>query len=296
MFYAPARRTLAMLPLAFTLAVAGCTGTAHTEKKLPIAKEESLSKIANSLGASHTDRLESRNPVKTLTFFGVQPGDTVLEALPGGGWYSKVLLPYLGDDGHLVGVDYAPYMWQYFGGFATEEFIAGRTQWPQTWPTEAAAWNTKGAQISAYPFASFPADMTGKVDSVLFIRALHNMARFEDKGGFLSKALAETYRVLKPGGVVGVVQHAMAEDKPDSWADGSRGYLKRSAVEKAFKEAGFEWVASTNINANPKDDPQDGDTVWRLPPSLQVPEEQKAASLAIGETNRMTLLFRKPVQ
>lgn len=296
MFNAHARRTLPMLSIFCTFVLAGCSGMAHTEKKLPVANEASLVNIASSLDDSHAERQAARNPVQTLTFFGVQPGDIVLEALPGGGWYSKVLLPYLGGDGHLVGVDYAPDMWQHFGGFATQEFIAGRTQWPETWPTEAAAWNTKGAQISAYTFASLPADMTGKVDSVLFIRALHNMARFEDKGGFLSKALAETYRVLKPGGVVGVVQHAMSEDKPDSWADGSRGYLKRSAVEEAFKTAGFEWVASTNINANLKDDPQEGDTVWRLPPSLQVPDDQKAASLEIGETNRMTLLFRKPIK
>lgn len=294
MLVARALRSLPAVPLAVALTVIGCAGAGSKQESLPLANDVLLKKATANLDAEHTSRFAARNPIKTLSFFGIQPGDTVLEALPGGGWYSKILLPYLGGDGHLIGVDYVPDMWPHFGGFATEEFIAGRLQWPTTWPTEAAAWNPDGAKVSAYTFASLPAELSGKVDAVLFVRALHNMARFEDKGNYLTKALAETYRVLKPGGVVGVVQHAMAEDKPDSWADGSRGYLKRSAVEQAFKAAGFEWVASTNINANLKDDPQDGDTVWRLPPSLRVADDQKAASLAIGETNRMTLLFRKP--
>jgi predicted methyltransferase len=85
----------------------------------------------------------------------------------------------------------------------------------------------------------------------------------------------------------------MSEDKPDAWADGSRGYLKRSYVISAMTAAGFEFVGESDINKNPKDDPQADDNVWRLPPSLSGTEEQKAKNRPIGESNRITLLFRK---
>jgi predicted methyltransferase len=194
----------------------------------------------------------------------------------------------------LIAVDYSLNMWPEFGGFATPEFIAQRKAWPAQFAVDAKTWGgANGAKGEAYTFANMPAELTGKVDAVLFIRALHNLARFDAKGNYLKQALAETHRVLKPGGVVGIVQHAMSEDKPDAWADGSRGYLKRSYVISAMTAAGFEFVGESDINKNPKDDPQADDNVWRLPPSLSGTEEQKAKNRPIGESNRITLLFRK---
>ena len=131
----------------------------------------------------------ARNPVETLEFFGIRPGDVVLEALPGDGWYSKILMPYLGEKGRLIGVDYSLSMWPEFGGFATPEFIKKREQWPAQWRTDAKRWGS--AQVDAYTFADLPADLTGQVDAVLFIRALHNLARFDAKGQYLQQALAQ---------------------------------------------------------------------------------------------------------
>lgn len=267
----------------------------HTQTAtLSDADKKQLVAVTQSLPTEHQARYAARHPVETLEFFGIKQGDTVVEALPGEGWYSKILLPYLGAEGRLIATDYSLDMWPEFGGFATPEFIAQRKAWPAQFAVDAKTWGgTNGAKGEAYTFATMPAELTGKVDAVLFIRALHNLARFDAKGNYLKQALAETHRVLKPGGVVGIVQHAMAEDKPDAWADGSRGYLKRSYVISVMTAAGFEFVGESDINKNPKDDPQADDNVWRLPPSLSGTEEQKEKNRLIGESNRITLLFRK---
>lgn len=242
-------------------------------------------------------RYSHRHPQETLEFFELEPGMTVVEALPGGGWYSKVLVPYLGSDGQLIGADYFMEMWPLFG-FFDEEFIKNRETWASDWTAEAALWHgDNGAPISAFVFGSMPDSMAGSADRVLLIRALHNLARFEEQGGYLTGALADTYRVLKPGGIVGVVQHHARDDKSDKFALGDHGYLKKSFVIAQMEKAGFEFAGEIDINANPNDQPADDDVVWRLPPTLMGSEdnaEAKAAMEAIGESNRMTLKFRKP--
>ena len=218
-------------------------------------------------------------------------------ALPGGGWYSKLLLPYLGDDGALIGAGYTVDMLRLFG-FYSEERLKEMETWDTDWPANASTWvEGNNTPISAFFFGSMPEDTAGSADVVLFIRALHNLARFEDQGGYLTSALADAYATLKPGGVVGVVQHQMREEAPDTWAQGNRGYLKQSFVIAQMEQAGFVLEGASDINANPKDLPEDGDVVWRLPPSLSGSRddpEAAAAMQAIGESNRMTLLFRKP--
>jgi predicted methyltransferase len=141
--------------------------------------------------------------------------------------------------------------------------------------------------------------MDGTADAVLFVRALHNLNRFEKQGGFLTSALADTLAVLKPGGVVGVVQHKAPAGRSDEWADGSRGYLNQSMVIARFEAAGFEYLGASEVNLNPADVPAEDEVVWRLPPSLQMSKnnpELTAKYEAIGESNRMTLLFRKPLR
>ena len=222
----------------------------------------------------------------------------VAEALPGGGWYSKILIPYLGDNGHLIGVDYSQKMWPEFGGFADAAFIAKRAGWAADWTAGAQAWRARSqGQISAFTFGARAAAMDGKLDAVLFVRALHNLARFEDEGGYLTQALADSYALLKPGGVVGVVQHQGPEGNDDAWAEGDNGYLKKSALIAQFEADGFTFVKDSDINENPKDLPSNTDVVWRLLPSLRGAKddpELKATMEAIGESNRMTLLFKKP--
>ena len=109
-------------------------------------------------------------------------------------------------------------------------------------------------------------------------------------------AMAAVMAMLKDDGLVGVVQHRAPANSDDATADGSRGYLKQAAVVALFEEAGFKLLSSSEINANSRDQPGPKDIVWRLPPSLTDSKDdpsRKAAMLAIGESDRMTLLFGK---
>ena len=301
-------KTLFLAGVALTLVACG-NNSADVKKvasetsgaaKAEMAMKANSAKLATILAAQPDKakaRFDARNPQATLEFFGITPGMTVVEALPGGGWYSKILLPYLGDEGHLVGVDYSIKMWPEFGGFANEEFIEKKKTWAAEWVEGAQAWRAgSNGNISAFTFGGRDASMDGQADAVLFIRALHNVSRFEDEGGYMTEALADTRALLKTGGIVGVVQHQGPETNDDKWAEGDNGYLKKSDVIAKFKAAGFELVKESAINENPKDVPSNKDIVWRLPQSLATSREDaelKAKMEAIGESNRMTLLFKK---
>jgi predicted methyltransferase len=221
----------------------------------------------------------------------------VLEVLPGSGWYSKILAPYLGPAGALHAVNYADAMWPLFGSF-NEDFIAQRKAQMANWPAAVASYGGNGSAARGFAFGAIDVSLNESVDTVLIIRALHNLNRFEAQAGTRTAALNEVYRVLKPGGIAGVVQHRAPETASETWALGQNGYLKQSAVIEMFEAAGFELLASSELNSNARDLPGDGDTVWRLPPSYRGSGEdpaQRAAVDAIGESDRMTLRFRKPV-
>ena len=242
-------------------------------------------------------RYQYRHPQETLEFFGIRPGMTVLEGLPGRGWYTKLLLQYLGEDGTVIAADYAMDMWPHFF-FGTEEFIAKRANWPTDFLQQTGEWRGEsGAQAKTFVFGSMPADIAGTVDVVFFARVLHNLANHDGKGGYLSDALNDAYVALKPGGIFAVVQHQARDDMPDDWADGSNGYLKKAFVIEQAEKAGLMFVAESDINTNDKDQPSLDDVVWRLPPSLRDSQDdpvRKAMMEAIGESNRMTLKFKKP--
>ena len=259
------------------------------------SKGSRLDQILAAQSQETQARYPYRNPKETIAFLGLKPGMTVVEVLPGGGWYSGILASYLGSSGRLVGLDYPSTIWTAMG--RDQAYIDKRMARNQEWITKHKGM-TDAAAVEFYAFDKAPKELNGQVDSVVFIRALHNMARLEEKGGFLSDSLAAVSAMLKPGGTVGIVQHAVAENAPDSLADGSKGYLKASAIKRAMSEAGFQFVAESDVNLNPSDQPAEGDSVWRLLPSLAIdkddPEKQKAYR-AIGESNRVTLLFRKPM-
>ncbi len=224
---------------------------------------------------------------------------TVLEGLPGRGWYTKLLLQYLGPDGTVLAANYNLQMYPLFS-FFTDEMLAQQAAWSENWQESTEDWGgDNGAATAAFHFGSMPDELAGTADAVFFPRVLHNAARFqsEGEGEYLTEILADAYAVLKPGGVLGVVQHEAREDKSDEWANGSRGYLKKQFVIDRIVAAGFEFVAESDINENPNDQPGEDDIVWRLPPSLSTSGGDEALSdgyKAIGESNRMTLKFRKP--
>ena len=280
----------------------GCQQAAEPVAEAPPVTEPAAEPdpLAAALGSQPDEvqaRYQYRHPQETLEFFGIEPGMIVVEGLPGRGWYTKVLLPYLGSDAHLIGANYAMDMWPNFP-FATEEFMKIQSTWIADWPAGAEEWRGEsGATLAAFNFGAMPDEMKGTADVVFFARVMHNLANFEEEGGFLTSALAESYAILKPGGTFGVVQHHARDEMSDEFADGSHGYLKKSFVIAVAEAAGFEFVAESDINANPNDQPTEDDIVWRLPPSFATSAEDpdlKAELTAVGESNRMTLRFRKP--
>ena len=241
-------------------------------------------------------RYQYRHPQETLDFFGIEPGMTVVDTLPGSVWYTGILLSYLGAEGAVIGATYAAEMWPLMG-YDNPDFLAGRKTWVDDWTAEAESWrDSESAGVSAFIFGSLPKSMHGSADAVLFVRALHNMAYPTPDARHLKAAIRDAYDVLKPGGIVGVVQHHARDNMSDKWASGENGYLKKGYVIDAMEAAGFELVDESDINANSKDMPTEEQHVWRLPPSYDgaTTPEAKAAVDAIGESNRMTLKFRKP--
>lgn len=259
------------------------------------ADKSALIEAVNNRSDEAKTRDSSRHPIKTLNFFKVKPGMTVAEALPGGGWYSNVLANYLGEDGSLYGLNYNDDIWARFG-FFSQAAIKERIAATKKFPDLVQGFTDNKISSDGFTFNTVPASLNEKVDRVLFVRALHNLNRFDKDANSLTEALAVTHRILKDDGYVGVVQHQLPESAAEKGADGSRGYLKLSKVKEVFANAGFMLVDSSDVNANSKDKPSDSDIVWRLPPSYfgagEDAEKRKAVD-AIGESNRMTLLFKK---
>jgi predicted methyltransferase len=263
------------------------------------AAEPSPSEKLDAILASQPEetkaRYAHRHPKEMLEFFGIEPGMTVVDTLPGDFWYTGLLLDYLGPEGKVIAADYSAEMWTKFGEYSPPP--DEKKDWAAKYVAKVEPTRTEGdAAIAAFQYGSVPDDMAGTADVVLMVRAIHHFMRLEDKGGYMTKALADANKVLKPGGIVGVEQHRAPETNSNKSATGDQGYVKQSAVVAAFEKAGFELVEASEINANPNDKPTDKDIVWRLPPTLatsQKDPELKAKMEAIGESDRMTLKFRK---
>ena len=233
-------------------------------------------------------RDDARHPLETLSFFEIESDMTIVEVLPGvGGWYTQILNPLTAEEGRLIGVTYPDSLWtQMFSGWDAE-----RAERFGAIPSEMGRYlSVDGVEnaepIVGYAIDSIPDEENGQADAVLFFRAMHHLFRFEEP--LVDTALAEVFDLLAPGGVVGVVQHRAPEDAEAEFATGNNGYLKQSDVIAAFERAGFVLEESSEINANPND-PANG-PVWRLPPSTR----DNPDTMAIGESDRMTLRFRKP--
>lgn len=234
-----------------------------------------------------TDSLRDkyRRPDETLTFFQVSPTMKVGEYAPGGGWYSRLLGLYLGPKGKLVGL------------FAdatkgTEQMQANVAKNVAKFPAEVAEWSSLPAdRFSALTLGAIPDAEKGTFDRILVMRALHNMMRSNTADSEIRKMR----ELLKPDGMIGIEQHRAKADAPFAFTDGSKGYMLEADIIKLMEIHGFTFVGKSEANANPKDPANWPDGVWMLPPSLGGVKDdaEKARLTAIGESDRMTLLFRK---
>ena len=211
--------------------------------------DKRLADILVAQSAETKSRYPGRRPAKTMSFCQIQEGDTVIETLPGSGWYSRILYPYLGKSGRLIGAQYPLSLFKRFGWDDTRlQTVLDRDKnWAQSIKNESVA---EGGAIKAYTMTQMSKRYDGSADKVLFIRSLHNLNRFGDETGYIKDTLNEAFRSLKPGGVACVVQHRAPEAASDGWANGSNGYLKQSVVIAAFEAAGFKLVETSEMNAS----------------------------------------------
>lgn len=250
-------------------------------------KADLAAAIASPLRETDRARDAARHPAETLAFFGVEPGMKVGEYAPGGGWYSRLLGLYLGPKGKLVGLFFDP-----TSGAFSEKSQQGIRDGAAKFPAEVEKWSgQKADRFAAYPLDAVPSGEKGSFDRILVMRMVHNLLRWNIADREI-KALRE---LLKDGGMIGIEQHRAKADAPFSYADGSKGYLREADVIRFMELNGFTFVGKSEINANRKDPANWPGGVWTLPPTLSEAKDdaEKARLKAIGESDRMTLLFRK---
>ncbi|MEM9188033.1 MAG: methyltransferase domain-containing protein [Myxococcota bacterium] len=237
-------------------------------------------------GAHRTDRErardEYRHPKETLEFFGLQPNMTVVEIWPGGGWYTKILAPVVRDEGKLIVAGLDPEDTSFRGRFARsfrDEFLPAA---PELYDRVQLSVLAPGNMMDDVP--------DGSVDLVINPRNSHNMIRWEDHD--IAAFLSAVARVLKPGGVYGLVQHR-APDGLDGGESGQLGYVTEALMIRLAEAAGLRLDERSEVNANANDTHDHPDGVWSLPPALRGGDTDREHFLAIGESDRMTLRFVK---
>lgn len=230
-----------------------------------------------------------RHPKETIELFGIKPGMTVIDGLPGA-WYGDIIAPLLGEEGTYIGVRYGQWYYDHrYGEDSAEHWETAQTGLAE-WPEKAKQYGSgeNSPKLEAYFIPGLPESLDDQVDAVLLFRVLHHLNKYDSK--YLQQSADDAFRVVKSGGIVGVVQHRASEHMDNTWANGSNGYLKQSLVIETFKAVGFVLENASEINANRKDQPTVDDKVWRLPPS----NKEDEVTQQIGESDRMTLVFRKP--
>jgi predicted methyltransferase len=233
---------------------------------------------------AYVERDPYRHPKETLEFFGLEPGQTVVEVWPGRGWYTEILAPYLRDGGQYYAAGFAisleadatpKYMRDINAAFATK--MAER---PDVYSKVIVSELGKPDRWHACP--------PGTADLVLTFRNVHNWLESE----YEDDMFRAFHAALKPGGVLGVVEHRA---KPGTSREQmiKSGYVTEAYVIEQAEKAGFKLQAKSEVNANPNDTADHPRGVWTLPPVLRLKDEDREKYLAIGESDRMTLRFVK---
>ena len=224
-------------------------------------------------------RDQYRHPRETLEFFGLKPNMTVVELWPGGGWYTEILAPVLKDHGHLIVA-------------ATPVSLDTPNESTQAYldrlaANKAAFGNVK--EVDFLPPSKVDLGPEGSADLVLTFRNLHNW----QGSGEVSDVFKAAFKVLKHGGIFGVVEHRAPAGKSVDQTFHS-GYMPVDYVIAQAENAGFKLEAQSEVNANPKDTKDYPKGVWTLPPTYAEGDKDRAKYAAIGESDRMTLKFVKP--
>jgi predicted methyltransferase len=267
----------AAIAIALGLVAASCAAPAAEPPTLSQADRALLAKAvaAPTRTPENVARDRYRHPLETLDFFGVKPNHVVVELWPAGGWYSEILAPYLKSGGGT-----------YYGA-GNDRMVGGPTR------MMAASPDLYGQiRLARFPAAAGDAKVPdNSADVVLTFRNVHNWITGDNP--FAEDAFRQIYAMLKPGGVLGVVDHRLPESA-DTARERSSGYLKVSTVRRLAEAAGFRFAGASEVNANPKDTTDWPNGVWTLPPRNRHDDADREKYLAIGESDRMTLKFVKP--
>ena len=252
----------------------------------PLSAMELSDIIESKHRADSSQRDTYRNPEATLAFFRLKNDMTVVEIWPGGkGWYTEILAPFLRDEGQLYAAHFNEDSSSNFFRNARQQFSEKLAAFPELY-----------SKVKLTTFN--PPDHTdiapeNSADLVVTFRNVHNWYMRGGGDERIISAFKAFYKALKPGGLLGIVDHRLAASRELSEQEAS-GYMRQDYVLDMAKKAGFIFIEESNINANTKDSSDHPRGVWTLPPSLRLGEENKANYLAIGESDRMTLLFQKP--
>ncbi|MBV8605591.1 MAG: class I SAM-dependent methyltransferase [Pelomonas sp.] len=226
----------------------------------------------------------ARHPAQTLAFFGIKPDQTVVELVPGNGWYTEILAPYLRAHGQLIEAGSDPEA-------SSEDARRGAAKFKAWLDAKPQLYDRVRLGVFDARNGRFDLGRPGAADLVLTFRNVHNWAALGDAQ--TRAAFKAMFDALKPGGVLGVVDHRLPPDREQD-AKASTGYLHESYVIAMAESAGFKLAARAEINANPKDHADHPGGVWALPPSFEHGDQDRAKYEAIGESDRMTLKFVKP--
>jgi len=228
-----------------------------------------------------------RHPAETLSFFGIKPNQTVVEIAPGGGWYTEVLAPYLATSGKLYAAHYDPEQKGEYFKKSLANYKAKLAAKPEIYGK---------VELTVFdPPAIHAVAPAGSADRVLTFRNVHNWWMRGGGDAKVQSAFKTMFESLKPGGLLGVVEHRLPASRPASDQENS-GYMHEAYVIKMAESVGFKLDGKSDVNANAKDSADHDGGVWALPPTLDNGDKDREKYVAIGESDRMTLRFVKPTK
>ena len=230
---------------------------------------------------ANVERDPFRNPIETLKYYDVKPHHHVVEIWPGRGWYSEILAPYLKDQGQYYAAHFPATSSVNFYRNMRLKFDEKIKQTPALFDKTIVTDFAPPDEVDIAP--------EGTIDRVLTFRNVHNWMKSDSD----QAAFNAFFKALKPGGILGVVEHR-AKPKTDKDTTVKSGYVTEEYVKTIATNAGFLWVSASDINANQKDTTDHPKGVWTLPPTLRLGDEKRDYYTDIGESDRMTLRFLKP--